>query len=214
MHHNNDSTQPGFVLRHLAIVIIALVVLVGLYLLTRNMTTSSLGVVVIVLAHIIAIAGVLGLLEFFADKIPYVDSAWDGIHTFIRPAGGIALGYLAMVDAGPAIQYPVALLTGSIALDSHLTKATSRAAINTSPEPFTNTVASVTEDVGVVGALYLVIKHPVVATFLVILFIIFSIWFLRKMFHLLKKVLSREKVEPSGQAQTQTVSNPQKGGSS
>jgi len=146
---------------------------------------------------VIGVALLIYAVEFFADKIPYVDSAWDGIHTFIRPAGGMALGYMAMADVGPAIQYPVALLTGSIALDSHLTKATSRAAINTSPEPISNSVASVTEDVSVLGAMYLIINHPVVATVLVVLFILFSIWFLKKMFRFLKKVLGKGDVKPS-----------------
>jgi len=151
------------------------------------------------LAHpvVIGIAILLYAVEFFADKIPYVDSAWDSIHTFIRPAGGMLLGYMAMVDAGPAIQYPVALLTGSIAMDSHLTKATSRAAINTSPDPITNTVASVTEDISVLGVLYLLINHPVMASIFVILFIIFSIWFLKKMFRFLKKVFKGKDAEPT-----------------
>jgi hypothetical protein len=151
------------------------------------------------LAHPLVIGAALLIyaVEFFADKIPYVDSAWDSVHTFIRPAGGMALGYMAMADVGPAVQYPVALLTGSIALDSHLTKATSRAVINTSPEPISNSVASVTEDVGVLGAMYLIIKHPVIASVLVILFIIFSIWFLKKMFRFLKKVLGKGEADPA-----------------
>ena len=145
------------------------------------------------LSHPLVIAAALLIfaIEFFADKIPYVDSAWDSVHTFIRPAGGMVLGYLAMSDVGPALQYPVALLTGLIAMDSHLIKATSRAAINTSPEPVSNIVASTTEDIGVLGAIYLIINHPVVVSLLVILFIIFSIWFLKKMFRFLKKVFSR-----------------------
>jgi len=142
---------------------------------------------------VILLAVVLYLIEFFADKIPYVDSLNDSIHTFIRPAGAMALGYMAMADVSPAIQIPVALLTGSVALDSHLTKATSRAAINTSPEPITNTVASVTEDVAVLGAIYMIIKHPVVLTILVILFIVFSIWFLKKMFKFVKTIFKPQK---------------------
>jgi hypothetical protein len=144
---------------------------------------------------VIGVALLIFAVEFFADKVPFVDSAWDSVHTFIRPAGAMALGYLAMSDVGPAIQYPVALLTGSIALDSHLIKATSRAAINTSPEPFSNIVASTTEDVSVLGAIYLVIKHPVVAAILVILFIIFSFWFLKKMFRFLKKVFNKSEAK-------------------
>lgn len=137
---------------------------------------------------IIGLALLIYAVEFFADKIPYVDSAWDSVHTFIRPAGGMAMGYMALNGADPMVQIPVALLTGTIALDSHLTKATSRAAINTSPEPVTNTVASVTEDIGVLGALYLIINHPLIISILVIIFILFSFWFLKKMFHLVKKI--------------------------
>ena len=140
---------------------------------------------------VIGVALLFFAIEFFADKVPFVDSAWDSVHTFIRPAGAMALGYMAMSNMGPAAQYPVALLTGSIALDSHLIKATSRAAINTSPEPFSNIVASTTEDVSVLGAIYLIIKHPVVASILVVLFIIFSIWFLKKMYRFLKKIFSK-----------------------
>ena len=126
-----------------------------------------------VLSHplVIIVAIILYLIEFVADKIPLVDSAWDSVHTFIRPLGGAALGYMAMADMGPALQIPVALITGSVSADSHLTKATTRVAINTSPEPFTNSVASVTEDVSVAGILLLVFKHPVIASILVILFV-------------------------------------------
>lgn len=137
---------------------------------------------------VIIVAILLYAIEFVADKVPYVDSAWDSVHTFIRPIGGAALAYMAMADMGPAAQVPVALLSGTVAMDSHLTKATSRAAINTSPEPVTNSVASVTEDAMVVGVLYLIAKHPVIAGILVILFILFSIWFLKVMFRFLKKV--------------------------
>jgi len=138
---------------------------------------------------IILVAAAMYAVEFVADKIPYFDSVWDGIHTFIRPAGGAALGFMAAANMGPAAQIPVALLTGAVSMDSHLTKATTRVAINTSPEPFTNSIASVTEDAAVFGVLYLVIKHPIIAAIAVILFIVFSIWFLIMMFKFLKKVL-------------------------
>ena len=149
------------------------------------------------LSHPLVIAAALLIfaVEVFADKIPFVDSAWDSVHTFIRPAGGMVLGYLAMIDAGPALQYPIALLTGVIAMDSHLVKATSRAAINTSPEPVSNIVASTIEDISVLGAIYLIINHLVVATILVILFIIFSVWFLKKMFRFLKKIFKGKDAE-------------------
>ena len=144
---------------------------------------------------VIGVASILFLIEFVADKVPYVDSAWDSVHTFIRPVGGAALGYMALAGAGQEWQIPVALLTGSIAMESHLTKATARAAINTSPEPVSNSVASVTEDVTVAGVLYLIIKHPVIATIVIILLILFSVWFLKKMFHLVRKIFSSKKPE-------------------
>ncbi len=145
-----------------------------------------------VLSHplIIGVAGVLYLIEFVADKIPYVDSLWDSVHTFIRPIASAVFGYAAMGDAGQVMQILVMLLTGGIALDSHLTKATTRLAINASPEPLSNSVASVTEDVTVVGILYLIINHPIIVAVLTILFIAFSIWFLKKMFKYVKKAFS------------------------
>lgn len=144
---------------------------------------------------VIVTAVLIYTVEFFADKVPYVDSAWDSVHTFIRPLGGMALGYMAMSDIGPALQIPVALLTGSVALDSHLTKATSRAAINTSPEPISNSVASIAEDVSVLGAIFLIIHHPLVVIVLVILFILFSIWFLKKMFRFIKMIFSSQRAQ-------------------
>lgn len=145
-----------------------------------------------VLGHplIIIVAALMYIVEFVADKIPYFDSIWDSIHTFIRPTGGAILGFMAASNMGPAAQIPIALVTGAVAADSHLTKATTRVAINTSPEPITNSIASVTEDVSVGFILFMIIKHPIIAGILVILFILFSIWFLRKMFKFLKKVFS------------------------
>jgi hypothetical protein len=137
---------------------------------------------------VISVAVALYMVEFVADKVPYVDSAWDSVHTFIRPLGASALSLMATSGAGPALQIPVALLSGGVAMDSHLTKATARAAINTSPEPVTNSVASVSEDAMVAGVIFLIIKHPVIASILVILFIIFSIWFLKVMFRFVRKV--------------------------
>ena len=144
-----------------------------------------------VISHplIIVVAVLLYAVEFFADKIPLVDSAWDSIHTFIRPIGSGLLAYMATTDIGPVAQIPLTLLSGTIALDSHLTKATTRVAINTSPEPVTNSIASVSEDALVVGVLWLIVKHPIIAGILVILFILFSLWFLKKMFVFLKRVI-------------------------
>jgi hypothetical protein len=142
---------------------------------------------------VIGVASLLFLVEFVADKIPLVDSAWDTVHTIIRPLGGAALGFLAMIDAGPGYALAVALLTGAIALDAHLTKATTRAAINTSPEPVSNAAASVVEDVSVVGVLILAVRHPLIAVSIVLVFVVASIWFLRRMARFLGRVLRRHR---------------------
>lgn len=139
---------------------------------------------------VIIVALTLFGIEFVADKVPYVDSLWDSVHTFIRPLATSALGYTAMADSGMIIQLLIAFLTGTISLESHLTKATTRAVINASPEPITNSVASVTEDATVAGTLYLIICHPVVAAVLVTIFIIIAFWFLKKMIKYLKKVFN------------------------
>ncbi len=139
---------------------------------------------------VIVTALTLFAIEFVADKIPYVDSLWDSVHTLIRPLATSALGYTAMADSGMIMQVLIASLAGTISLESHLTKATTRVAINASPEPVTNSIASVTEDVTVAGILYLIICHPVIAAVLVTIFIIISIWVLKKMFKFLKKVFN------------------------
>lgn len=136
---------------------------------------------------IIALAVILYLVEFFADKIPYVDSAWDSVHTFIRPIGGATLAYLGTSETAPIVQTAMTMIGGTVALDAHATKAGTRVAINASPEPVTNSVASVTEDGLVVGAIWLMIAVPIVIGILVALFILFSIWFLPKLFRLIGK---------------------------
>jgi len=145
-----------------------------------------------VLSHplVITIAVILFVIEFVADKIPYVNSAWDSIHTVIRPAGAALMVFMGTSGSNEAVQLSLALLGGTVAMDSHLTKATARVAINTFPEPITNSIASISEDALVVVALWLAMKHPVIATLLVISFIVFSIWFLKVMFRFLKKIFS------------------------
>ncbi|KHE93218.1 MAG: DUF4126 domain-containing protein [Candidatus Scalindua rubra] len=152
---------------------------------------------------LISVAIFLYVIEFAADKIPYIDSLWDSVHTFIRPLATSALGYTAMADSGMILQLAIAFITGTISLESHLTKATTRAIINTSPEPVTNSIASVTEDASVAGILYLIMCHPVIAAALITIFIIISIWFLKKMFKFLKKVFDfsgREKFKDTALA--------------
>jgi hypothetical protein len=118
-----------------------------------------------ILAHpaVIAISGLLYVLQFFADKIPWVDSLWDAIHTFIRPLGG---AYLAVETLGyhdPTVDLIAALLAGSASLTTHAMKAGTRLVANHSPEPFSNIALSVGEDAAVVGGLFLIKQDPVLA---------------------------------------------------
>jgi len=112
---------------------------------------------------VIGAAIVMYLVEFLADKIPYFDSLWDGIHTVIRPVGGALIAASTLGDASPAVQGLVALLGGTVAAGSHLSKTTTRAVANTSPEPFTNWTLSLGEDAFVVGLGYLALQYPVAA---------------------------------------------------
>ena len=110
--------------------------------------------------EVLAIAAFMFAMEFVADKIPYVDSAWDVISTAIRPTVGAVIGVLLAGDANTLEQAVSGTVGGGTALASHLVKASSRLAINSSPEPISNVVASVTEDFAVVGVVYFAIDHP------------------------------------------------------
>ena len=108
---------------------------------------------------VIGVAGFLYCIEFFADKIPAVDSFWDSMHTFIRPLGGAALAFMAVGDAAPEFQLIAMMFGGALALESHMTKAVTRLAVNTSPEPVSNSIISVTEDIAVAGLLGFAIAY-------------------------------------------------------
>ena len=112
---------------------------------------------------IISVAGVLYLLEFFADKIPWVDSIWDAVHTVIRPIGGAFLAIQVLGHPDPAFAVIVGLLAGGTSLASHTAKAATRLSANASPEPFSNIALSVGEDIAVVGGLALIYHNPIVA---------------------------------------------------
>lgn len=114
---------------------------------------------------VLAVAGVFFLLEFFADKIPWVDSLWDMFHTLIRPVGGALLALQTLGETAPAFDVVIALAAGSATLVTHGFKASARLAINASPEPVSNIVASVAEDAAVVGGLVLMKASPTIALF-------------------------------------------------
>jgi hypothetical protein len=142
-----------------------------------------------VLGHpaVIAIACIMYFIEFFADKVPYFDSGWDAIHTFIRVPAGAILAARALGDMNPALELAAMLAGGSIALAAHGTKATARLAINASPEPFSNWAASVTEDVAVLGGIWMIFNHPLIMLILVVAFVALGIWIVPKIFRLAKR---------------------------
>jgi hypothetical protein len=112
---------------------------------------------------VIGIALAMYVIEFVADKVPWVDSIWDVVHTVIRPVGGALVAVTALGGASGEMQTVVALLGGSVAAATHVTKAGTRAAVNTSPEPFSNWFLSLAEDVFVVGFSYVALQHPIAA---------------------------------------------------
>lgn len=132
---------------------------------------------------VIAAAIVMYVIEFVADKVPWFDSMWDAVHTVIRPLGGALIAVATLGHANPTVQGLVALLGGSIAATSHLTKAGTRAVANASPEPFTNWILSLTEDGLVLGIGFLALKYPAVAAVVVIvcvlLIMMFATWIVR-----------------------------------
>ncbi len=136
--------------------------------------------------------GLLLFVEFFADKIPGLDSVWDAIHTFIRiPAGALlAAGVIGATDSD-AWSLAAALLGGSITAGTHFMKAGGRAAINTSPEPVSNWIASFTEEAVVLGGLWIAVQHPVVFLLLLLLFVLIAIWALPKLFRFVCAMLKR-----------------------
>ena len=138
---------------------------------------------------IIGIAGVGALAEFFADKIAWVDSLWDAVHSVVRPIGGALLS-MAVIDGGdPAWQVGSFLLGGGAALIAHAGKAGARTIVNASPEPFSNMVVSTGEDVATAGLLGLAIANPVAAALIAVILVIVSIWLVLSARRLLKQVL-------------------------
>ena len=130
-------------------------------------------------------------VEFFADKIPGIDSGWDAIHTFIRIPAGAVLAAGAVGDVEPALALTAGLVGGALAAGSHITKASARLAINTSPEPFSNWAASVAEDVAVVAGLWVALQHPVVFLVLLAIFLAAIAWLLPKLFRFVRKIFAK-----------------------
>ena len=132
---------------------------------------------------IIGGALVMYAVEFVADKIPWVDTLWDGVHTAIRPLGGAVIAIATIGDASPEMKTMIGLLGGTLAAGTHLTKSGTRAVANTSPEPFSNWILSLSEDAFVVSLGFVALKYPLAAAIIVlvgvVLMVVFAAWIAR-----------------------------------
>jgi hypothetical protein len=147
---------------------------------------------------VIGVAGLGTVAEFFADKVAWLDSIWDGLHTIIRPVGGALLA-LAVVDSSdPTWQIVAFLLGGGAAMASHATKATARAAINTSPEPVSNVIMSSVEDVATSGLLVLTFANPVAAAVIALVLLAGLIYAMWKGYKMFRRVFPKAGIGPDG----------------
>jgi len=140
---------------------------------------------------VVGAAGIMYVIEFFADKTPGVDTGWDALHTFIRIPAGAMLAAAAVGDVTPALEITAGILGGGIATASHATKSGSRMLINSSPEPVTNWSASLIEDVLVIAGLWSALNHPVIFMVLFFIFICVTIWLLPKIWRTLRILASK-----------------------
>lgn len=139
---------------------------------------------------VLTAAGFMYCVEFFADKIPGVDNGWDTLHSFIRIPAGAILAAQAVGDVGPAAELAAALVGGGLATATHAAKAGGRVLINTSPEPFSNWVASLSEDLMVIAGLWTALHYPWVFLALLFVFIVLLIWLLPKLWRGIKRVFA------------------------
>ena len=139
---------------------------------------------------IIGVAAFLYAIEFFADKIPYVDSVWDVVHTFIRVPAGAIMAYAATTQMDASVGIIATLLGGGLALSSHGTKAAVRAGANLSPEPVSNWILSLVEDVIAFVGTMLAVFAPVLIAIVLIVFVIFFVWFAPKVFRAVSRIFS------------------------
>jgi hypothetical protein len=140
---------------------------------------------------VVGAAGLMYLVEFVVDKVPGIDTAWDGLSTFVRIPAGAMLAAGAVGDVSPVMEVATGIMGGGIAATSHFTKAGTRALINTSPEPVTNWGASITEDLAVFGGLWVALNNPLLFLVLLAVFFVLVIWLLPKIWRLVKAIFRR-----------------------
>lgn len=148
---------------------------------------------------VIGVALFLYVVEFVADKIPYVDTVWDAVHTFIRVPAGAVIAFSATAEMHPTVQVLALLLGGGLALSTHGTKATVRAAANTSPEPITNWTLSIVEDTVAIGAAVLMVINPIVILVVIAVFLLLLAWILPKVVRRLRRMLASARAFFGGQ---------------
>jgi hypothetical protein len=148
--------------------------------------------------YIIGAALVMYVVEFVADKIPWVDSIWDLVHTIIRPLGGALIAVATLGHASPTVAGLVALAGGAVAASSHLTKAGTRAVVNTSPEPFSNWILSLGEDVFVVGLGFVALRYPIVALGVACLLLVAIAFFARVLWRAIRRAFRRNRPAVAG----------------
>ena len=145
---------------------------------------------------VMGIAAVAAIAEFFADKVMWLDSAWDAIHTFVRPVGGALLA-LAIVDpSDPATQVVAFLLGGGAALTAHAGKAGARGVVNASPEPVSNLAVSTVEDVATAGLLYAAYEYPYIAGGIALVLLVIVVWLIWLARKVVRSLFRRKSVEP------------------
>jgi len=158
--------------------------------------------------YVIGAAGFMLVMEFFADKIPGLDTVWDALHTFIRIPAGALLAAGASGDDVSAFTVAAGLVGGAITAGTHFAKAGSRAAINTSPEPFSNWGASFTEDAMVIGGTWLAFAHPALFIALIVVFLLVVAWLLPKIWRFLRRVFGALRRGSAGRPRTPSSPTP------
>ena len=168
----------------------AAVFMLGLMGITGNVELPP-GLEILTNPLVMFAAGIMYCVEFFADKVPGVDTSWDLMQTFVRIPAGAMLAMGAVGEVDPAVSLAAAILGGGLAATTHMTKAGSRALINSSPEPFSNWTASILEDLAVIAGLWTALNHPVLFLVLMALFIALVIWLLPRLWRGIKAVFRR-----------------------
>ncbi len=153
-----------------------------------------------ILAHpaVLTIAAVGVVMELIADKVMWLDSLWDGLHTFLRPIGAVLLATAAFGNVEPALRVVLILLCGGMALTSHASKATARVAVNTSPEPASNIVLSAAEDLMVPAGLWLVFRHPLITLGVAAAFLILFALLARQIWRRLQRRRAAKRTRQAG----------------